>query len=202
MSKTSWRVKLLILISIVFSVLFLFLFFYIYPHLRNEEIKIIQRNQKEVVFNITRQLEMDLGKVKDRLMRIVELPEFPGMDIPGQQRIIDDYIRFLQTISSLNVINAKGWFVSSSADLSIHRGRSYADWPFFTIPFEQGEIYFSPPIFFRTEGFIGTSVNVPIQSDTGKRVGGLSGGMRLTELIAYVTEYPLAVGAVVLLTDQ
>ncbi len=192
----------MILLSIVFAVLFLFLFIYIYPHLRNEQIKIIQRNQEEIVFNIARQLETDLSRVKDRLMRMVELPEFPGMDIPGQQRIIDDYVRFLQPVSSLYVIDAKGWFVSSSADLSIHTGTSYADRSFFTIPFERGETYFAPPIFFRTGGFIGTSVNVPIQSDTGKRVGVLSGGMRLTELITYVTEYPLPDGTVVFLVDK
>ena len=162
----------------------------------------IEIMQKEIVFNISRQLEMDLTMVKDSLMEIVKLPEFPSMDIPGQQRIIDDYIRFLQPISSLHVINAKGWFVSSSADLSIHTGRSYADQPFFTIPFEQGETYFGSPIFFRTAGFIGTSVNVPIQSDAGKRVGVLTGGMRLTELIAYVTEYPLPEGIVVFLVDR
>ena len=202
MSKTSWRVKLLILLSVVFGILFLFLFFYIYPHLTNEEIRIIQRNQEEVVFNIARQLEIDLGRVRDNLMKIVEFPEFSNMDIPGQQRIIDDYIRFLQPVSSLHVMDAKGWFVSSSGDLSIHAGMSYADRPFFTIPFEQGEIYFSPPIFYSTTEIVGTSVNVPIESDTGKRVGVLSGGMRLTELIAYVTEYPLPAGTIVFLVDR
>lgn len=162
----------------------------------------IEIMQKETVFNISGQLEADLVTVRDRLMKIVKLPEFPSMDIPGQQRIVDDYIRFLQPISSLHVINAKGWFVSSSADLSIHRGTSYADQPFFTIPFEQGETYFGSPIFFPTAGFIGTSVNVPIQSDTGKRVGVLTGSMRLAELIAYVTEYPLPEGIVVFLVDR
>ncbi len=193
---------MLILLSVVFGILFLFLFFYIYPHLTNEEIRIIQRNQEEVVFNIARQLEIDLGSVRDNLMKIVEFPEFSSMDIPGQQRIIDDYIRFLQPVTSLHVMDAKGWFVSSSGDLSIHRARSYADRPFFTIPFEQGGIYFYPPRFYSTTGIIGTSVNVPIQSDTGRRVGVLSGGMRLTELITYVTEYPLTEGAVVFLIDR
>ena len=193
---------MLILLSIVFAVLFLFLFLYIYPNLRNEQIRMIQRNQEEVVFNITRQLEMDLRRVRASLAKIVELPEFSGMDIPGQQHRIADHVRFLQPVSSMHVMDAQGWFISSSADLTIHAGRSYADQPFFTIPFEKGEVYFSPPIFFRTGGFIGTSVNVPIQSDTGKRVGVLSGGMRLTELAAYVTEYPLPEGTVAFLIDQ
>ncbi len=74
----------------------------------------------------------------------------------------------------MHVMDAEGWFISSSADLSIHTGESYADRPWFSIPFEQGEIYFSPPIFFRTGGFLGTSVNVPITSDTGNRVGVLT----------------------------
>lgn len=202
MTKASWRVKLMILLSIVFAILFLFLFFYIYPHLRNQQIKMIRRMQEEVVFSIGRHLEMDLGRVRDNLMKIVEFPEFSNMDIPGQQRIIADHIGFLQPVSSMHVMDAEGWFVSSSDDLSIHTGESYADWPFFAIPFEQGEIYFSPPIFFRTGGFLGTSVNVLIQSDTGKRVGVLTSGMRLTELAAYLTEYPLPEGTVAFLIDQ
>ncbi len=43
---------------------------------------------------------------------------------------------------------------------------------------------------------------MPIQSDTGKRVGVLTSGMRLTELAAYLTEYPLPEGTVAFLIDQ
>ncbi len=90
MSQASWRAKLLILLSAVFGILFLFLFLYIYPYLRNQQIKTIQRMQEAVVFDISQQLETDLRRVRDNLKKIVEFPEFPNMDIPGQQRIIAD----------------------------------------------------------------------------------------------------------------
>ncbi len=108
MSKASWRVKLLILLSIVFAVLFLFLFLYIYPNLRNHQIRMIQRMQEAVVFDISQQLQTDLRRVRDNLMKIVEFPEFPNMDIPGQQRIIADHIEFLQPVSSMHVMDAEG----------------------------------------------------------------------------------------------
>ncbi|MCK4411273.1 PAS domain S-box protein, partial [Candidatus Bipolaricaulota bacterium] len=93
---------------------------------------------------------------------------------------------------SLFVMNADGWFVEGSADdLSVDTTKSYANQPYFSVPFEEREPYLASPRFYPTTGLVGMTVGVPIESETGERVGVLLAVFRLNHLIDLVTNYPL-----------
>jgi len=99
-------------------------------------------------------------------------------------------------------MDTEGWFVSGSVEnLSRFQAKSYADQSFFIVPFEQGEVHFALPRYISNFGVI-TSVSVPIESDTGERVGVLRGGMLLANLIESVANYPLEEGQRAFLVDN
>ncbi len=203
MSNLSWRVKLMALFTVVLGASLLFQLFYVIPYVRNREVEMTQRDQREIARSIALELEIDLLRVKDMLTRIAKRAEFRNMDITAQQKTMAQHAEVSLLFTSLFVMDAEGWFVSSSVDdLSPYRERSFADRPFFTVPFEEGEVYFAPPEFYPEMGFVGASVSVPIETGTGERVGVLTGGMRLNELIENVANYPLGEDTVACVVDK
>ena len=203
MSKLSWRTKLMVLSALILGALLLFQVFYVLPYIRNREVEMTHVHQKEIARNIARELDIDLLRIKNRLTRIAERAEFRNMDIANQQETMIQHEEISLFLTSLSVMNAEGWFVSGSVDdLSPYTTKSYADRPYFTVPFEQGEVYFGLPRFYPHEGIVGTSISIPIESDTGERVGVLLGGMLLNELIERVRNYPLDERTVAYLVDR
>jgi len=100
------------------------------------------------------------------------------------------------------VMNADGRFVEASADnLSVHATENYADQPHFTIPFEEGELYFASPRFYPTTELVGMTVGVRIESDTGEPAGVLLAVFKLNNLVDLVTNYPLNEETILYLVD-
>jgi len=202
MRSLSWRVKLIGLFVLVLGASLLFQMFYVVPHTREQAIRTTQIHQEDIAFSVARELATDLNQTKDRLIALSKRPEFRSMDLASIHDIIEALAQGSYHFESLFVMNADGWFVEASADdLSAYTSKSYADQPYFTIPFEEGEPYFAPPRFYATTGLVGTSVGVPIESDTGEPVGVLLAVFRLNHLIDLVTNYPLDEEMVLYMVD-
>ncbi len=202
-ANLSWRVKLIGFFILILSALLLFHLFYILPFIRDRGMKTIEVHQEEINYNIARGLNTELTKIKNELIKMAKFPEFSNMDISSQQQVIVQHIRISSLLTCLFVIDAKGWFVSGSVDdLSLYRTRSYTDRPFFSVPFEQGKIYFDEPLFYSQIELVGTAVSVPIISNAGKKVGVLIGGMSLNEVINNIANYRLDKGIVAYLVDK
>ena len=203
MDRLSWQTKLMGLITLVLGGLLLFQLLYVVPYIENREVEMTMIHQEEIARNIARELNIDLLRIKNRLTRITERAEFRNMDVVNQTQVMVQHEEISFLLASLFVMDAQGWFVSSSVeDLSPYTTKSYADQPFFAAPFEQGEVYFAPPRFYPSMGLVGTSVNVPIVSETGERVGVLMGGMMLHNLMELVEDYPLEEGQVAFVVDR
>ncbi len=128
--------------------------------------------------------------------------EFRNMDVVNQTQTMVGIVEISTLLSSLSVMDAEGWFVSGTADnFPVYRTKSYADKPYFIVPFEQGEVSFDRPQSYSQPEIVTTTVSVPIKSDTGERVGVLVGNMVLNELIEYVANYPLREEQVAFLVD-
>ena len=202
MDKLSWQVRLMGLITLVLGALLVFQVFYVLPTIRTQQVEMAQAQQQEVARNIARELDFDLKRSEETLTKMAQLAAFRNMDLVNQKQIMATIIETSRRFSSLFVMDTEGWFVSGSVeDLSRYQTRSYADELFFSVPFEHGEVHFALPRFFSELGVI-TSVSVPIESDTGERVGVLRGGMKLNDLIESVANYPLEEGQIVFLVDN
>jgi PAS domain S-box-containing protein len=203
MRNSGWGTKLMALFTLILGVSLLFQLFYVVPAVRNREVELTKARQEEIARSIARELDIDLLRVKNRLTRMAERAEFRYMDVADQERTMVQQVEISLLVSSLFVMDAGGWFVSGTVDdLSVFTSKSYADEPYFTVPFEQGQVYFAPPRFYAQTGLVGTSVSVPIESGAGEIVGVLMGGMRLNEMIENVTNYPLDEGMVAYVVDR
>ncbi|MEA3361488.1 MAG: cache domain-containing protein [Thermodesulfobacteriota bacterium] len=197
MKKPSWRFKLIILFVAVLTISLLIQIFYVTPYIRNREIENTKIYQEEVANNIARELDVGLNRIKNRLLRMSVLPEFRKMNIEAMQRIILDQEIVSERISTIAVMNSEGFFVCSSISekkFSEYTTQSYEDKPYFAIPFDEGKIYFSPPRYYTEENLVSTAVCIPIESESGKRVGVLIGSMDLKDIIKRVFAYPLEKG--------
>lgn len=125
------------------------------------------------------------------------------MDVVNQTQTMVKIVEISTPLSSLFVMDAEGWFVSGTVDnFPVYTTKSYADKPYFIVPFEQGEVSFDQPQSYSQPEIATTTVSVPIKSDTGERVGVLVGNMVLNELIEYVANYPLRGEQVAFLVDR
>ncbi len=202
MSNLSWRTKLMGLFTLVLGASLLFQVFYVLPTIQNQQVEMAQSQQEGIAHHIARELDTDLSRRREELKAIAGFAEFRNMDLVNQTQIMKTIANVLTRYSSFFVMDTEGWFVSGSVEnLSPYQEKSYAYEPFFSVPFEQGEVHFAPPRLLSQLGVI-TSVSVPIESDTGERVGVLRGGMLLKDLIESVANYPLAEETVAFLVDN
>ena len=203
MHTLSWRVKFIGLFTLVLGALLLFQLLYIIPYIRNREVEMAETHQEEITRSIARELDIDLLRIKNRLIRIAERPEFRNMDIAEQHSTMAQHVEISLLLSTLFVMDAQGWFVSGTGDnFSDYTNSSYADRDFFAVPFEEGKAHFSTPLFYNQTKLVVTSISVPIESDKGERVGVLIGSMVLNELIESVQNYPLKEGLAAFLVDR
>jgi PAS domain S-box-containing protein len=160
-------------------------------------------HQTEIARNIARELDIDLIRLADSLNSIAEHASLRNMDIDNQTETLFQYVNLLSDISNLFVMNKTGWFVSgTSENMSNYYTMSYDFAPFFIASFELGEIYFAPPTSYFNNTLVATFVGVPIESDTGERVGVLLGTMRLNNLIQRISDYPLNEDQVLYMVDK
>lgn len=88
---------------------------------------------------------------------MARFPEFHNMNIDAMQRIIVEQERISERITTIAVMNSEGRFVCvSTENLSAYTTRSYADKPYFPIPFNEGKTYFAPPHYYAGENIIST----------------------------------------------
>ena len=192
MRSLSWRVKLMALFTLVLLASLLLQLFYVLPAIRNQQLEMTKVQQREVARNVGWELERDLNRIANELTTIAKGAEFRNMDVVNQPQVMGEIVEISTSLSSLLVMDAEGWFVSGTVDnFPAYTTKSYADKPYFIVPFEQGEVSFDRPQFYSQPEIVATSVSVPIESDTGERVGVLVGNVVLNELIEYVANYPL-----------
>jgi len=124
----------------------LFQVFYVIPTIRNREVEAKKTHQEEIVFSITRELDTDLKQTTGRQMELSKRTAFQRMDLVAMQDVMTTIAEGSFCFESLSVMNAEGCFVCSTAeDFSLHETNSYADRPYFTVPFEQGQVHFGTP---------------------------------------------------------
>jgi len=203
MRSLSWRVKLTALFTLVLLASLLLQLFYVLPAIRNQQLEMTKVQQREVARNVGRELERDLKRIANELTTIAKGAEFRNMDVVNQPQVMGEIVEISTSLSSLLVMDAEGWFVSGTVDnFPAYTTKSYADKPYFIVPFEQGEVSFDRPQFYSQLEIVATSVSVPIESDTGERVGVLVGNVVLNELIEYVANYPLREEQIAFLVDR
>ena len=203
MRSLSWRVKLMALFTLVLLASLLLQLFYVLPAIRNQQLEMTKVQQREVARNVGWELERDLNRIANELTTIAKGAEFRNMDVVNQPQVMGEIVEISTSLSSLLVMDAEGWFVSGTVDnFPAYTTKSYADKPYFIVPFEQGEVSFDRPQFYSQPEIVATSVSVPIESDTGERVGVLVGNVVLNELIEYVTNYPLQEEQIAFLVDR
>jgi diguanylate cyclase (GGDEF)-like protein/PAS domain S-box-containing protein len=193
------------LFALILAASLLFQVFYVIPYIRNEAVKATKTHQEEIARSIVWELDHDLQSSKTRLTMIAKQPELRTMDIANQHDYLVKNVETSTLGASLFVMDAEGWFVSSSVskdNFSAYTTKSYADRPYFTVPFEQGQTYFGGSLFYPQLGLVGSSVSVPIELETGEKVGVLLGGMRLSNLMKRVADYPLGEGQVAYIVDE
>lgn len=202
MSKFGWRSKLIGLFTVVLIASLLFQLLYVVPYARDREVDHAKDHQEETAQNIARELDMDLSNLMESMTVIADQPVFNEMDIENQTEINIQSVEIIPNLSSLFVMNDTGWFVSDNIEnISMYTTQSFASRPYFIVPFEQSEVYFTTPRFYRTTGYVATSISVPIKSSTREIVGVMMGGMILNDLIERVKDYPLEESETIYLVD-
>jgi len=202
MRSLSWRVKLTALFTLVLLASLLLQLFYVLPLIQNQQV-MREVHQREVARNIGWELDRYLRRFANELTIIAKGEEFRNMDVVNQTQTMVKIVEISTPLSSLFVMDAEGWFVSGTVDnFPVYTTKSYADKPYFIVPFEQGEVSFDWPQSYSQPEIATTTVSVPIKSDTGERVGVLVGNMVLNELIEYVANYPLRGEQVAFLVDR
>lgn len=167
MHSLSWRVKLTSLFVLVLGASLLFQVFFVIPHTQNHAIRTTQIHQEVIAFNLARELATNLNQTKDRLIALSKQPEFRSIDLVRIHDLIEALTHGSYRFEPLFVMNADGQFVEASADdLSVYAAESHADQPYFTIPFEEGDLYFAHPRFYAETALVGATVGVPIESET------------------------------------
>ena len=190
--KLSWWVRLVGLVVVVLTLSFLFQVFYVVPHVRNEAIGAAKVYLEEIARSVAHGLQTDLSQTLGRLTELSMKPEFLDWDLEAIEGTISTLAHGSYRFESLSLIDAEGWFVAgTSDDLSVYTPKSYADQPWFTVPFVEGETYFAAPRFYPSVGLVATTVAVPVKSTSGERIGVLLGGFRLNHLIESMKDYPL-----------
>ncbi len=203
MKKLSWRLKLVSLFMGILSLSLIVQIFYVIPYIRNQEIEKTKIHQEEIANSISRELDVGVNRIKSRLLRMGQIPEFRNMNVDAMQRIILDQEKISERISTIAVMNSEGWFVCGSMkDISKYTSKSYEDRSYFTIPFNEGKTYFIPPRYYAKEDLVSTSICIPIESESGDIVGVLIGGMDLKDLIERIAEYPLEEKQIACIVDK
>jgi len=200
MSRLSWKAKLGALFALVLSASLLVQVFYVMPYIRNREAQMAYAHQEEIARSIAREADVDLKRFRARLANLAARPALRNMDIANLHGILASDAEGAVLGTSLFVMGAEG--CSAGDDLAPYTTQSYRDRPFFAVPFEQGQVYFGLPRFYSREGIVSTSAGVPIESEEGKRVGVLIGGLNLNPLAERVADYPLDEGTVAYVVDS
>lgn len=202
--KLNWQVKLSGLIALAMGVVLLIQLVYIIPYINNQEVEHEKAYQQEIARNIARELDDEIKRIEDRLINLAKLPELRNMNIAEQIDILEQHVAVREYLSSIFVMDADGWFVSADEmeGFSVFTTRSYANEPYFSVPFAKGETYYAAPRFYPSVNILAVTIALPIESDTGERVGVLMGVMRLNDLINMVTVYPLEEEMVAIVIDE
>lgn len=200
----SWQTKLAGLITLAMGVVLLTQSIYVIPYIKNQEMEREKAYQQEIARNIAWELDDEIQRIEDRLINLAKLPELRNMNIAEQIDILEQHVAVREYLSSIFVMDADGWFVSADdmEGFSVFTTRSYAEEPYFSVPFEQGETYYAAPRFYPSVNIIAITIALPIESDTGERKGVLMGVMRLNDLIEMVTAYPLEEETVAIVVDK
>ncbi len=192
MKSQSWRIKLLSLFIAVLTVSLVLQLFYVVPYIEDQEVQNAEVLYTEIARDMAQDLDNGLNNLLNVLTVIANRPEFQNMDIAAQTRIEFQYVHLVPNLDSLFVMNETGWFVSSTTeDLSIYTKKSYDYLDSFTTAFKYGEIYFAAPSSRRNNTLVSTHITVPIELESGERVGVLTGTMRLNDFIQNFANYPI-----------
>ena len=107
-----------------------------------------------------------VNQTRDRLIALSKQPEFHSMDLAHIHPIIKVLAQGSYRFGPL-VMNTDGWFVEAgSDDVFTDTTKSYAEQPYFSIPFEEGEPYFAQPRVDPTTGLARMTTGVPINRET------------------------------------
>ena len=196
---------MLLLFAAVLIATLLVQVFYIIPFIQNRDLENAHTRGEEITQSIAMEASMDLNHLVDSLTTIAEQTVFRDMIIENQTEIMFQYVDISPEISALFVMNSTGWFVSGTSEnfAASYTNHSYADRPYFITPFEQDESYFGRVWWYESEPeLVGTSVSVPIRSETGERIGVLMGSMHLNGLIENVANYPLEEERIAFIVDE
>ena len=201
--KLSWRAKLISLfVGILIASLSIQIFFVI-PYIHNQEKQKVKTYQEQTTASILRQLDIDLEKVKITLSRIPLLPGFQKLDVDAMGETIQGFKKISQRVSRVAVIDAKGDFIFGRKEDFIGAVPiDYKDKPYFTRPFQNGQIYLDPPRYYAEDGLIASSMCLPIESETGERIAVFVGVIDITNITEMITDYPLAEGQAAYIVDD
>lgn len=203
MERFSWRAKLIMLFVMILSVQVVIQLFAVVPYLRNQKIEATKIHQEEIAQNIARELNIGLDRMKNRILRMSSLPEFREMNSNAMQRLITQHQELSMGILTVAVLDSEGWLVCGSMKhLDMVTTQNYSDIPCFSVPFNEGTIYFSAPSYCAYEHVIYSYICLPVRSESGDIIGVIIGSVNLEDTIQRVEDYPLASGQILFIIDD
>jgi len=190
--KLSQERRLLFLIIVMVGIMLLVQFLYVIPEIKKHILETEKQHQEELAQQYALELESSVSYISNQMLDLAQSTEFRTMDLGAQGSILQSITTGSYRINSLSVIDAEGWFVSSHLnDFSLYTTKSYADQPYFNIPFNEGKVYYANPRYYAKSGILSFTMSVPIESNSGERVGVLLGSMDLQETIEQIYSNPL-----------
>ncbi|MCD4773042.1 MAG: PAS domain S-box protein [Bacteroidales bacterium] len=201
--KLSWRVKLITLFTGILGLSLIIQIFYVIPYIRNQEIEKTQLLHENIASNIAQLFDSDILQALSRTKELAKRDIFSRMDIPAMQKTIDIIVEGSYRIESIFAFNSHGLFICGTMDdSSFCTKENYADRPFFAVPFKNGNTFFSSPYYYIGNNLLATSLGVPIESESGERIGVLIAEIKLNHLIEIVKYYPLYKTQVIYVVDN
>jgi PAS domain S-box-containing protein len=201
--KLSWRTKLISLFVGILIVSLIIQILYVIPSIHDQEKEKVKAYQEQTTASIVRHLDIDLAKVKITLLRVPLLPGFHELDMDDMADSIQAFMKVSQRVSRVAVLDSKGEFLFGRKEDFIGTASiDYKDKPYFTRPFNNGQIHLDPPRYYEDDGLIAASMCLPIESETGERIGVFVGVIDITNITEMITEYSLAEGQIAYIIDK
>ncbi|MCD4656299.1 MAG: PAS domain S-box protein [Planctomycetes bacterium] len=181
----------------------IFQLFFIIPYIHDAEVENAENHQNEVVRNIAREIDVDLVQTLSRTKELAELDIFKSMNITAMLETMHVVDTGSYRFGTLSVLNSEGMYVCGTIDdFSSYTTKSYEDSEFFSVPFNEGKTHFTKPINMKNKDLYTKWASVPIESDTGERIGVLRAEFKLNHLIETLKNYRLTEEQIAYLVDN
>ena len=193
MKRTPTRRRLTLIFSAVLAVLLLCELLLVVPLVRTRELELSVATQTAIALGVGNSLSNDLKIVRTKLQTIAVRDEFRQMDALAIEIVSEGLVGESQRLGSMLVVDTEGTVIAGTpGNLLVDWANHSLEGESFSVPLEEGDLFFSEPFYDSASGSVYAQISVPIDNATGERVGVLVGGMTVNSHIEYVRNYPVS----------